>query len=94
MRLIGKDILDQYAIVHANVRSQIAAWIAEAEAAEWKSFLDIKKKYPFATNIRKGRVVFNIKGYSYRLDVKIAYNTLIVQVVRMGTHDDYNNWTF
>lgn len=94
MRLIGKDILEKYSKVHADVRSQIAAWIAEAETAEWKSFQDIKKMYPSASNIRKGRVVFNIKGNSYRLDVRIAYNTLLVQVVRIGTHEDYDSWTF
>lgn len=92
--MVGRGILEKYSKTHADVRSQITAWIVEVEAAEWKSFQDIKKMYPSASNIRRGRVVFNIKGDSYRLDVRIAYNTLIVQIVRIGTHDDYNSWTF
>lgn len=91
---MGRPILEEFANDHADVRSAIDAWIAEVLAAQWNGPADVKARYPSASIIRDGRVVFNLKGNKYRLDTKIAYQTKVVRVVKIGTHADYNNWTF
>lgn len=47
-----------------------------------------------ASFLAGNRVVFNLKGNKYRLDTKIAYQTGVVFVKRIGTHAEYDRWTF
>ena len=79
---------------HADVEGPILAWLNEAEDAHWPKPNDIKKRYASASFIGNNRVVFNIKGKKYRLDVKVAYETKTVLIVRIGTHAEYNSWKF
>ena len=94
MRVIGKKILEEFKRPHADVRSQIDEWICEVEEAQWESPHDIKAKYATASFLGDNRVVFNLKGKSYRLDVKVSYENQVVLVKRIGTHAQYDNWKF
>ena len=92
VNVVGRGMLEDFKRRHADARGPLDSWLSEAEAAEWRSPEDIKARYPSASIIAGGRVVFNIKGNSYRLDVKIAYQTQVLIVVRIGTHAEYDNW--
>lgn len=94
MRVVGKKILDDFKRRYADARSHVDAWICEVEEAEWESPHDIKARYATARLLGDKRVVFNLKGNSYRLDVKVNYVTQVVLVKRIGTHADYDNWKF
>jgi len=94
MKLVGKRLLVDFSQRHADVRTQIDAWICEAEDAEWATPKDIRARYPSASLLADNRVVFNLKGNDYRLDVKVAYNTRTVLVKRIGTHAEYDKWEF
>jgi mRNA interferase HigB len=94
MRVIGKETLEEFKRRHADVRSQVDAWLAEVEDAEWGSPNDVKARFAAASFLPNNRVVFNLKGNSYRLEVNIAYNTKIVLIKRIGTHAEYDTWTF
>lgn len=94
MTVVGKNLLVEFVRKHADARSAISAWTAEAETASWKGSQDIKARYLSASFIGEGRVVFNIKGNHYRLDVQIDYATQVVLVKRIGTHAEYNTWKF
>lgn len=93
MKVLGRETLSDFIKRHAEVRTQVAAWVAEAEEADWKSPQDVRARYPTVSFIR-GRTVFNIKGNKYRLDTTIAFNTGIVIVDRMGTHAEYTKWKY
>lgn len=94
MRIVGRQILDDFKRRHADARSQVDAWVAEVEDAEWGSPNDIKARFASASFLPNNRVVFNLKGNSYRLDVKVTYATKVVLIKRIGTHAEYDNWTF
>ena len=94
MKVVGKQILDDFKRHHADARSQVDAWLAEVEDAEWELPNDIKAKFASASFLPNNRVVFNLKGNSYRLDVKVTYKTKVVLVKRVGTHAEYDKWTF
>jgi len=94
MRVVGKRKLDDFEQRHADVRSHVDAWICEVEEAEWESPHDIKAQYATASLLAENRVVFKLKGNSYRLDVKVSYPTKVVLVMRIGTHAEYDKWTF
>ena len=92
MKIVGKKVLHDFKEKHADVRSQIDAWEAEAEAATWNNSLDIKKRYASASFLQNRHIVFNLKGNRYRLLVQVSYNSQIVQIKKVGTHDEYLKW--
>lgn len=94
MKLIGIPRLEEFRVRHADVRTQLNAWIAEVEEAQWETPGDVKARYPHASIIGNDRVVFNLKGNRYRLDVKVNYKSQIVLVKHIGTHEQYEKWTF
>ena len=94
MTVVGKKILNELGRQHADVRAAIAAWTAEVEAATWKGPQDVKKRFPSASFIGEGRVVFNLKGNHYRLDVQIDDLAKVALVKRIGTHAEYDAWKF
>jgi len=94
MKVIGRNQLDDFAARHADVRSQIDAWICEVEDAEWLTPNDIKARFPSASFLPNSRVVFNLKGKHYRLDTKVNYKNQIMLIKRIGTHAEYDKWTF
>ena len=94
MDVVGRGVLEDFKRRHADARGPLDAWLSEAEEAEWRGPEDVKARYPSASIISGTRWIFNIKGNSYRLDVKIAYQTQVVKVVRVGTHAEYDNWEF
>jgi len=94
MTVVGKKTLNEFARKHADVRAVLAAWTAEVEAVAWSGSQDVKKRFPTASFIGEGRVVFNLKGNHYRLDVQIDYTTKVVLVKRVGTHAEYDTWKF
>ena len=94
MKVVGKKALEDFKRRHADVRSHVDAWVCEVEDAQWQSSRDIKAKYATASFLGDNRVVFNLKGNSYRLDVKVSYENQVVLVKRIGTHAQYDNWKF
>ncbi len=94
MKVHGKRILDDFKQRHADARSHVDAWICEVEEAEWQSPHDVKAKYGTARFLADNRVVFKLKGNSYRLDVKVSYANQVVLIMRIGTHAEYDNWNF
>lgn len=94
MRVVGRPTLERFVETHAEVGPAVDAWLREATAATWRTPGDIKARYVSASFLAGNRVVFNLKGNKYRLDTKIAYQTGVVFVKRIGTHAEYDRWTF
>lgn len=94
MKVLGLATLHQFCKSHVDCAAQILAWIAEAEEAEWATHNDIRVRYAKASFLQDNRVIFNIKGNSYRLDTKVYYERQIIIVKRIGTHAEYNRWRF
>lgn len=92
MQLVGKEALDAFKNEHPEARSQVEAWEAEVENADWKTPHDVKKRYSKVSLPGKKQAIFDIGGNRYRLWVKIAYNTGIVIVKAIGTHKEYEKW--
>ena len=92
MQIVGRKVLHELAAKHADVREAVNVWLCEAEEATWKQPTDIKSMYPHASILSGNRVIFNLKGNRYRLEVKISYQTGIVLIKRAGTHAEYSRW--
>lgn len=94
MKVVGKGTLEDFKQRHADARAHVDTWLCEVEEAEWRSSHDIKARYATARFLADNRIVFNLKGSTYRLDVKVSYVTKVVFVKRIGTHAEYDNWNF
>lgn len=77
---------------HANSRPSLAAWLDEAETAEWKTPQDIKDRFRSADVLSGNRVVFDIGGNNYRLVVLVRYQNGILFIQKIGTHAEYTKW--
>ncbi len=93
MRLVGKEILAEFVNQHADIRGALNAWVCEVEEANWTGPGDIKARYPSASFLSDNRVVFNIKGKTYRIETKVSYAIKVVLATRIGTHAEYSKWT-
>jgi len=87
-------VLYEFTKRHAEVRGQVATWIAEVEEAEWKTPQDVIARYPSVSFVGDRIAIFNLKGKKYRLEARIAFKTGIVLVNRMGTHAEYGRWKY
>ncbi|MES2654298.1 MAG: type II toxin-antitoxin system HigB family toxin [Bacteroidota bacterium] len=90
MRVITTKALRSFWEVHNDSEQQLKSWLQEAKKATWKNPNEIKREYPSASILNNNRVVFNIKGNSYRLVVRINYNHEMVWVRFIGTHAEYD----
>ncbi|TFF38949.1 type II toxin-antitoxin system HigB family toxin [Mucilaginibacter psychrotolerans] len=90
MRVISKKILRDFWEKHADCEQQLKAWYQEAEESNWRSPNDIKKEFPSASILSDNRIVFNIKGNSYRLIVKITFEGQMAWIRFIGTHAEYD----
>ena len=94
MIVVGLDKIEQFMDRHAQARKPLLAWVAEAKNAQWRMPMDIKNRYRSADFLADNRVIFDIKGNSFRLVVKVRYQGGIVLVEWVGTHSDYDKMRF
>jgi mRNA interferase HigB len=75
---------------HPDAERPLRAWFSDASKADWKNPHDVKSFDVAASILADNRVVFNIKGNSYRLIVKINYDYRVVYIRFIGTHAAYD----
>jgi mRNA interferase HigB len=96
MRVIARSTLSRFVETlkgqkdRAAVKAALDAWFYEVAHATWRSPVDVKKSYSSASVIDAERVVFNIKGNSYRLVAAIDYPRRTLFVKWLGSHRAYD----
>ena len=90
MRVISRKCLREFWEKHPDARQPLQAWLADIHHAEWHSPSEIKDVYRNASFLANNRVVFNIKGNTYRLVVVVQYTHGILYIRFVGTHGEYD----
>lgn len=96
MRIIARRTLREFAASrarhkdHSALKAALDAWFDEVRKAHWRSASDIRRLYATASIVSAERIVFNIKGNSYRLVVSVDFEKSIVWIKWVGTHRDYD----
>lgn len=96
MRIIARRTLREFVESRAGHRDQpvlkaaLDAWFGEVRKAKWSSTADVKRLYASASIVTSERIVFNIRGNSYRLVVAVDFPRGIVWIKWIGTHRDYD----
>jgi mRNA interferase HigB len=58
-------------------------------SSDWKTSDDIRKTYANASILKDIRIVFNIKGNSYRLVAKFNFGKQWIFIRFIGSHAEY-----
>ncbi len=90
MRIIAKKALREFWELHPDAEDPLLAWYREVEQEDWDTPAKVKEKYRSASIVGDNRVVFNIKGNTYRLVVRINYPFRVVYIRFVGTHAEYD----
>jgi mRNA interferase HigB len=96
VRLYSRNTLTRFVAGLRGHKDQLAveaaldAWYHEVNRAEWQSSMDVKASHANASIVGSDRVVFNIKGNSYRLVAAIDYERQAVFIKWLGTHREYD----
>lgn len=90
MRIVSKKTLREFWTRHPPAEEPLLAWYREVERADWDTPAKVKAMYRNASIVGDNRVVFNIKGNTYRLVVKINYPYRVVYIRFVGTHAEYD----
>ncbi|HZS40877.1 MAG TPA: type II toxin-antitoxin system HigB family toxin [Polyangia bacterium] len=90
MRVLSLRTLIAFWTRHADAEQALRAWYKEADGADWRGPADIKRRYATASFVGGDRVVFNIKGNTYRLVVAVDYVRHTAFVKFVGTHAEYD----
>jgi mRNA interferase HigB len=75
---------------HRALSAALDTWYANTIKSDWQSMADVKRAHSGASVVTSDRVVFNIKGNSYRLVAAIDFRKSIVFIKWLGTHSDYD----
>lgn len=90
MRIISRRTLKEFWEKHPDAKQSLQAWYIDVKRANWFAPADIKRIYRNVSLLPNNRVVFNIKGNSYRLVVAVQYKLSIVYIRFLGTHEEYD----
>ena len=96
MRIIARKTLKDFAESlqgskdHKAVKAALDAWFHEVQPADWQGPGDVIRSYANASIVGNDRVVFNIKGNTYRVVVAVKYDFHAVYVRFIGTHAEYD----
>jgi mRNA interferase HigB len=89
-RIFAKSTLRKYWEKHADSEQYLKTWYETAMNNEWKDPNDVKQTYANASILKEGRIIFNIKGNSYRLVTKFNFEKKWVFIRFIGTHAEYD----
>ena len=89
-RIIAKRTLREFWKKHADSEQYLKTWYETAKNSNWTSPNEIKQTYINASILKDSRVVFNIKGNSYRLVVKFNFDRQWAFIRFVGTHAEYD----
>lgn len=92
MNILDWSKVEEFCRRHADARGPFDAWKCEVEDAKWRTFNELKEKYHYASILGNKRIVFNIKGKKYRLQVRVNLKFGIIRIERVGTHAEYSKW--
>ncbi len=89
-RIFAKRTLREFWEKHTDSEQYLKTWYETAMNSNWKTPNDVKNSYANVSILKSERVVFNIKGNSYRLIVKFNFEKQWIFIRFIGTHSEYD----
>lgn len=89
-RIVAKGTLRQFWERLPESEGYLRTWYNTVKNANWKSPNDVKNTFSTASILKNERIVFNIKGNTYRLIAKFNYEKQWIFIRFIGTHKEYD----
>jgi mRNA interferase HigB len=89
-RIFAKSTLREFWEKFPDSEQYLKTWYDTAMSSNWKSPSDVKQTYASASILKDSRIVFNIKGNTYRLVAKFNYEKQWIFIRFIGSHKDYD----
>ena len=90
MHIVSRKILREFWEKHPDARQPLQSWYVDVKHAYWSSPTDIKSIYRNASFLGDNRIIFNIKGNTYRLIVVVQNKFGNVYIRFVGSHQEYD----
>ncbi len=90
MKILVRRTILYYTKIYPSASDALLVWYHEFSKYGFANFNELKRVYRNASIISNQRVVFNVKGNSYRLIVSINFQQLACYVIWFGTHKEYD----
>jgi len=90
MNIVTRRTILYYVKKYPLAANSLKVWYGELSKANFVNFNDLKSVYGKASIVANNRVVFNIKGNSFRLIVSINFKKQAAYVIWFGTHAEYD----
>ncbi len=94
MQLSGQEIAKEAGKKHPDLRKALETWMEVVELTDWDSHASMTESFPNKVKyVREhGGYVWNIKGNDYRILAKVDFVEHVVQILKVGTHEEYDYW--
>ena len=89
MHVISRKALKDAVAKDKGLERPLGDWYKVAENASWQSLVDVRKTCASADYVDPF-TVFNIKGNTYRLIVKMEYRWQMIFIKHVLTHEEYD----
>ncbi len=89
-KVLSKGTLRDFWEKYPEAERQLKVWYADVLAAKWQSPMDVKRQYATASILKNGRIVFNIRGNSFRLVAQFDFERQTVYIRFVGSHKEYD----
>ena len=89
-RIFAKSTLRDFWELHPDSEQYLKTWFDTAMNSGWKSPNEVKQTYVNASILKSGRIVFNIKGNSYRMVTKFNFEKQWIFIRFIGSHKEYD----
>lgn len=90
MRVFTRRTLQHFWEKHSDSEEYLRKWYEVAVKAEWRSPADVKEVFCHASILKNNRIVFNIRGNSYRLVARFEFEKRFLFIRFIGTHREYD----
>jgi mRNA interferase HigB len=91
MNIISRRTILYYIEQYPLASNSLKTWYDEFSKTAFNNLNDLKTVYGNASVVANNRVIFNIKGNSFRLIVSINFETQTTYVIWFGNHAAYDN---
>jgi len=89
-RIFSKRTLREYWKKYPDSEQYLKTWYDTAMNSDWRTPNDVQKTYANVSILKNSRIVFNIKGNSYRLVTKFNFEKQWIFIRFNGTHKEYD----
>jgi len=90
MNVVSKPTIVHYIEKYPMAATPLLAWHKDFSRMSFNNFNELKAVYTNASIVANNRVIFNIKGNTFRLIVALDFRRKSAYVIWFGTHNEYD----